>query len=203
MASSRFEFFALPEEQSAWLTTFLENEGVWCLASADGLSDPVAVARGERMRIDDLLSASRGCCAFYLGNRHIEEAPVLTIGANGRPQLDFIRSQAVELSPSYISHGTILIMGQMAIMAKGYYLDIGLDPVPLQTWFRQMVKSFRRIMHPRAVITQTTTSGTVKQWPGVGVTPGAVEWWTKGGLLKAIATSPVTFNVAEKEKKKK
>jgi hypothetical protein len=202
MAASRFEFFALPEEQAAWLATFLEDESVWCLASAHGLSEPVAVARGNRVRIDDFLSASQVSSSFfYLGNRNIEREPVLVTGADGRPQLDFIRSQAVELSPSYIAYGTTLIRGQIAIMTKGYYRDIGLDPEPLQQWFRRIVRSFRRIMHPRAVITQTTTSGTVKQWPGIGVTPGALDWWRKGGLLKAVATSTVTFDVAEKERK--
>jgi hypothetical protein len=39
--------------------------------------------------------------------------------------------------------------------------------------------------------------GTIKRWPAIALTPGAVEWRCSGRLLKQIATGPVEFDIAK------
>jgi hypothetical protein len=197
MSKHSIEFFALPDEQMSWLREFVDLDRMWCLQrSAPGPALRHIDSRAQFSEFD-FSDAHQHSFSLILGNRELSEHPILEPTAAGIDDIDFIRSQAVLLSPAILSGSVILLEGYMAIMKPGDYANSAVDPGPVQAWFKRVVVSFRELQAPGAVIQQRTSLGTTKNWRSIVVTRGAVKWRTEGRQLKQFAKGPVEFDVAE------
>jgi hypothetical protein len=129
-----------------------------------------------------------GGLEVYLGRSDLAKV----VWTGGR--IDFVKSQAVQLVAS-VEVGKVLLQGQIGIMKPSEYKLKGIDSKPLSKWYRKLQASLSAIMAKDVVVIQKTAVGSVKEWPDKGITPCAVSWHKKGGLLKQFAAGAVEFDV--------
>lgn len=196
MRQRELDFFATPAEQKNWLAQFLGDTDVWCVlwTAVDG---PRYVELDVQM-VDELSfsAESEDEMTFFLGRKSLVASPIWnTVGA-GRRELDFLKSSAVQYVPALVVHEKILLEGRMAILPSSAYEDAGVDPKPIAAWFKKVRDSFASMLRePRATLVQSTTSGAMKSWNQVLVSPGAVAAKTSGKLLKQFPEGEVEFDV--------
>jgi hypothetical protein len=189
-----FEFYATPDEQKQWLVNQIRDETIWMLGwsftrkyfqvqSANDIKDLSFEAKNP----DDLI--------IYIGRSDL--AHVLWSSAPSVDKIDFISSQAIQFVASITVEGRILLEGRIAIMRPSDYKLCNIDPTNLSRSYRKIRKSLSSIMAPDFVVVQRTTSGVLKEWHGVGVTPGAVSWCRKGILLKQFPEGAVEFDIKQ------
>jgi hypothetical protein len=192
---TRTEFFAVPPEQKDWLISLLSADGVWCAAWRPGKQDPIYPVSRNALQDYEFSGAHRDELMFFFGRHDLVPSPIWRKVGSGQTRLDLIRSQAVQFVASIVASDRILLDGQLAIMRKEYYDDVGIDSRGLREWFRTLCMSLASLHVPKAVLVQRTTKGALKKHPNIIVTAGAFEWWRKGGLLKEFVDGPVTFDI--------
>lgn len=181
-------FFMSAEETRPWLSAVLSNPDVWCISfraadrkagdhSYHDLTATIAASLNLETEIENGL-------LIYLGHRDLCPGPIWKPIPGEMKHIDFPRSRAIQLIPSLIAQGSILLEGQFAISRAIEYEERGVDRKPLVAWFKTLEKSLRTMRDKNAVLTHFTTLGVVKQLKSVILTPGAVEWKKNGGKLK-------------------
>ena len=191
-----FEFYALPDEQRQWLAEIVSQEGIWCLVNSwkPGHGDQYyCIHKEAELKSHFLPITPKGTLMFFIGRTGLSK-PVWRDSPRGK-ELDFIRSQAIEFSPSLIVRESILLEGRLAIMRPSEYSLHGIDPNPLSRWYRPIRKSLTSIMTKDYIVVQRTTTGEIKEWHEIGVTHGAVTWRLGGHLLKQFPQGAVEFDI--------
>jgi len=112
-------------------------------------------------------------------------------------KINFVNSQAIQFVASLMVEGRVLLEGRIAIMRPSDYKQHNINPANLMRWYRKMRESLSSIMAHDFVVIQRTTLGTLKEWRGVGITPGAVALRFKGVLLKQFAEGAVEFDIKQ------
>jgi len=194
MGKTRLEFYALPEEQKAWLQALLKQQPVWCICERSCLREPVRVEPQDVVNLN-FETKTEFEWALFLGLKTLTKAPVFRPTPQGST-LDFVKSLAIQYVPSLVCAPDILIEGQLAVMRKFEYELAKLPWQHLFQWFRELTRSFRRTLGFKgAVLVQHTTLGTVKEWRGVLLSKGAVEWRLNGRRLKQFPRGEVEFDL--------
>lgn len=193
MARVRVNFYALPNEQQAWLNETLEQSALWCVVRFPGDESRLVSDLSE---IDRLPFVEPSCKYFdlFLGNRELVETPVWRIAGDGREVIDLVRSMAIQFVPSLVVDNNVLLEGQMAIMTATYYRELGLDQGPLERWFARIANSFRKQRSP-AKLVYHRADGQAAAFPGTMLTSGAVQWRLAGRRLKQLLHGPMEFDV--------
>jgi hypothetical protein len=193
MARVRVNFYAMPNEQQAWLNDTLAQTALWCVVRIPGAASRLIREPSEIARLP-FVEPSCKYFDLFLGNRELVEAPVWRIAGDGREVIDLARSMAIQYVPSLVVDNDVLLEGQMAIMAATYYQELGLDQGPLERWFAHIAKSFQKQRSP-AKLVYHRADGQVVTYPGTMLTPGAVQWRLAGKRLKQLQQGPLEFDV--------
>jgi hypothetical protein len=192
-----FVFYATPEEQRHWLMEQIEKNKVWMVGWSFGRKyfeirnpDDLKSLSFDAKHVDNLI--------IYLG-RYDLARPVWQRVQNEN-RIDFINSQSIQFVPSLPVGKDILLEGRVGIMRPSEYKVHGIDPAKISQWYRKTRESLSSIMLDSVVIIQKTTTGKVKEWPAIRISPGAVARHRKGGLLKQFPDGAVQFEIKEKRK---
>jgi hypothetical protein len=149
----------------------------------------------NELEVLEFRGASRYDLNLFIGHRDLTPEPVWRTTGRGDQDIDFIKSQAVQYTASVLANDTILLDGQLAIMRAIYYEEAGINPKPLQKWFRRLAKLFRALQTPDAHLICRAASGQIRACDNIMLTPGAADWRRSGGLLKQFPDGPVEFDV--------
>jgi hypothetical protein len=188
--TSRISFFATANEQAAWLSTVLP-EVDWCVVDE---IDPErrSVEVGSSALISLLESAETGQVRVFLGRSDLSPRPVWR-RAGERHEVDAIRSRAIHFVPCYAVSET-LIEGRIDILDGNAYASIGVDPAPLERWYRRVETSLRRAMKRAPVLLVDVQRDRVNRRSARLFSQGAIDWAESGRLLKQFLESPVTIS---------
>jgi hypothetical protein len=158
MSKTRLEFLAMPDEQLRWIKELLANDGIWCVVrrlppnwQIEQVED-AGFLSNLQLKIPDEI----GRLQLFFGRSDLVPTPIWRTAENGDRDIDFIRSRAIQFSPSVVVREHVLLEGQMAIMRLGYYEEAGIDPKPLRLWFRDVAKSFVKLKAAGTVIIRDT-----------------------------------------------
>ena len=197
MSKAHVEFFATPEEQLDWLRELLSGDRVWCVVRTLPPNWGIELVASARLlrQLSLTKSDATGGTQVFLGRKDLVPVPIWRTEDNGGRDIDFIRSQAIQYSPSVVVREHILLQGQMAIMRRSYYNDAGVDPKPLHQWFRQLANSFSELKTAGTVVLRDPAHGTEKAYPDIIATAQAAEWQRTGHLLKQFVDGAYEFIV--------
>lgn len=186
----RYEFFASADEQRQWLSAFILRDAVWCRAWVHDEGDFDIESSEDVAR----LSFERKVpCQIQLGNLTLSR-PIWDRSPQGRT-LNQIRSRSVQFLPAARAGSNILLEGGIAILSPSYYSRDGIDHKPIQTWFRAVKRSLSETMMTDHLITVQAPDGRVTEWPSMGVSKAAVDWYRNGKLLKQFENGPLIYHV--------
>jgi hypothetical protein len=195
MSRTRLQFYATPDEQGRWLREVLTDEDVWCVLRPWD-APPVVCPTQARFELELKFDIDQGArYSLMLGHRELVAEPIWRVDGAGKRDIDFARSQAIQYCPSVIARGNVLLEGQLAIMNKVYYDDLGLAWEPLQKWFHRVARSLKRLRASGCVLIHHTTRGTSRHLRRVLVTPGALKWRRAGNQLKQLVDGAVEFDI--------
>lgn len=186
-----FEFFATRDEQRQWLIDQSLVENVWMFGWSF-LTKYFEITGGSDIK--NLRPEEE--YLFYIGRSGLAYPMWRKIKGGERNDIDFVRSQAIQFVTSFIAEENILIQGRLGIMRLPEYKPQGIDPAPISRWYRQIRKSLSSIMTHDVIVVQRITNGSLKEWRDIGITPGAVAWRRRGGLLKQFAKGSVEFDIS-------
>jgi hypothetical protein len=191
------EFYALPEEQVAWLTGVLAIEDVWCVAVRRNRpkGDVTIIVRGQDLAGVSFEVDNPSHLMFYLGLCSLGDPSL--VESHHRSMQEFTKTLSVRLEASTIVQGRILLEGQLAIGQRWAYEKAGLDSEPLGRWFRRLRRSLAKVMSKDWVVGGFREDGSVYKW-SAAITPGAVAWRQEGKLLKQTSRSTVEHEVFKK-----
>jgi hypothetical protein len=197
MSKTSLEFFATPEEQRHWLRGLLSDERIWCVVGKSPPNRTIEQVTGTRFLNELHLTkpGEIGGLQLFFGPGDLVSSPIWRTSERGDRDIDFARSKAVLFDPSFVVRKQILLEGTMAIMRRVYYEEAGIDPKPLQRWFRQIANSFTKLKTAGTVVLRDPADGTEKAYPDIIATPGAVEWQRTGHLLKQFVNGAYEFEV--------
>lgn len=188
-----YEFYALPEEFNKWLLKLISDDSVWCMAWYPGKDDPYYLIRDKDISSLSYQAEFEDSVMFFVGRRELSD--IVWEDTKRGKRIHFIKSQAIQIVPSLIVQERILLEGRMAVMRPSEYTLQGIDPKPILRWYKQVRKSLTSIMSREYIIIQRTTTGKIKEWLEVGVTPAAVAWYHRGHLLKQFPQGAVEFDI--------
>lgn len=187
-------FFAMPEEQRTWLKGLLQGDDrIWCVEQRPGVSySPVSLDSIEAL---DLNAGRENDLKLYLGRTDLSR-PVWKVLTAGKTDLDPVASQAIGMFPSLLTRTGVLLLGQIGVASDAWFQDLGIDPAPLNKWFRAVSRSLvAALREPRAVVLCHLPGEAPVQTRGAFASPGAVDHGRSGGLLKQFVDAPLQFAV--------
>jgi hypothetical protein len=194
MAKTQIEFYAVAEEQRAWLETQCQP-GTWIRYWEPSRPVQHEVLTPQSVRLLDFEAKHGDDWMLFLGRKDMAPESVWLDTAVGR-QIDFVKSMAIQFVPSLAYHDKVLLEGRISIMRVENYQQEGIDCAPLLNWFNALCRSFQRAVAKRdAVVTQRTTEGTIKEWRKVLVSERAVEWRHSGRKVKQFPKGEVEFDI--------
>jgi hypothetical protein len=185
---SQLPFFMMPDESRTWLTTLLVGD-VYCLINRLTNHSYAEIETSGLRRLDFI--ASRLTYRLYLGRKDLAPQPVWRQAGN-RKELDFVRSQMIQIQPCFQS-GSTLLLGQLAIMKVRDYEQAAVPYVDLVAWFSLVRRSLRQVVSGSLKRLWSNLPGEVAK-PSkqrVFVSPGVNRWWQNGGKLKQFGESTV------------
>src|SRR5262245_16226234 len=113
MANLLVEFYAMPNEQRAWLTGVLSQNGVWCAKRQPGTEATEYPLAASSVDISDFQGIDDLQPMFFLGRNDLAASPVWRKTARGDREIDFVRSQVVQIVPARVV-GDVLLEGRAA-----------------------------------------------------------------------------------------
>lgn len=188
-------FFATPREQAAWLQAILATPDVWCVTWSPQAGSIYKEIQAKQVSEIDFIASEEFALQLYLGNRTLAPSPVWGEDGSHQGDLDVVRSQAIEILPSFMIGTDTLLLGQMALLQDHAYRACGIDPKPLKAWFREMIASFASLSATGVVVTQPTSLGKTKRWKDIVITQDAVVHKRSGKILKQFPEGAVHFDV--------
>jgi hypothetical protein len=188
--TSRISFFATANEQATWLSTVVSGID-WCVVDEIAPERRSIEVEGSAL-ISLLESAETGEVRVFLGRSDLSPRPVWR-KAGQRQEVDAIRSRAIHLVPCY-AVGETLIEGRMDILDANAYAAIGVDPAPLEHWYRQVSTSLRQVLKRAPVFLADARGERADRRSARLFSQGAMDWAERGGLLKQFLESPVTIS---------
>jgi hypothetical protein len=201
MSNTQVQFLSTPEEQIKWLTQYLANDGIWWVLRRFPPNWGISAVTGTELlnelqftKVDDI-----GGLQLFIGRCDLVPSPVWRTTDVGERDIDFVRSRAIQYDPSLLVDEHILLEGQMAIMRRNYYQEVGIDPNPLRAWFREVATRFRKLHAGCTVVLRDLERGTESKYPNIVATRGAVEWRLSGHLLKQFAKGAYEFDVLKND----
>ena len=191
-------FYALADEQRRWLATLLPQKGIWCVVrdfpwKREEIRDQADLDRLQFTR-EPAFDLNIGLEALGTPVWH----DVGQHEISGRREIDFVKSRALRFEPSLSVDSHILLEGRIAISAPSWYEYYGVDHRPIFMWYRRVRRSLEAIMASNIAITLRLPDGRDKVQRGVRITPGAVQWRLRGGILKQFTPGPVEFDIRER-----
>jgi hypothetical protein len=134
MAMTHLIFYAMPDEQCAWLKGQLSSGQLWCVVRQLPPTWRIESVSGTDFLTEDIFRRCPGVgvVQLILGNRALVPDPVWRIDGGGGKDIDFIRSQAIQYDASILADH-ILLLGAMGIMSAPYYREAGIDPAGVQS----------------------------------------------------------------------
>lgn len=202
MSRINADFFATPDEQLGWLEGFLADNDIWCVLRIlppmwriEQVHDKGFLTTLPLRKADGI-----GGLQLFFGRRDLVPAPMWRTPENGDRDIDFIRSQAIQYSPSIVVGEHVLLEGQMGIMRRSHYEKSGIDPNPVNAWFNEVASSFARLGTGIPVTLRDTKSGQERVYKDIIVSFGALEWQRSGHLLKQFLNGAYEFHVVPSEK---
>jgi len=192
MANDR-PFFANAEEQRAWLGDVLRHTGVWCVATFVDDRQPVSLDQTTLANLS--FEFGLAPALLFLGRADLSATPVWR-KAGARPTVDLIRSRAVQYNPALEREDTLL-QGQLGIMRRQYYDEVGLAYTPVHEWFSSLVASFENQVHVKGatLLSRAASEPWGRSRRKVMISRGAIAWRERSGLLKQAYESVVEFTV--------
>ncbi|MBX9790669.1 MAG: hypothetical protein K2Y37_17265 [Pirellulales bacterium] len=187
-------FFAHPSEQVRWLKERLNDPEIWCVGKMGVPTSEYFTVDSDSVDSLQFTGIHGTELMLFLGHANLQTDVVWRSTARHILEIDFVRSQAIQCLPSLIVDASILTEGQLAIMDASYYEEVGIDPRPLQRWFRDVVRSFRALRAPRMALGKVDHAA-IKRWPSVVVSPGAVDWRKSGRKLKQFPKGAAEFDI--------
>lgn len=192
------EFLALPEEQLEWLKDLIGDSNTWCwIGRSPSHSSRMVTSPGD---LDIVSFDSEILMEFDLGRFELGK-PVFKY-VNERKLLDFNQSLAVQFIPSLILKTNQLTEGQLAISARAWYEDVGIDPAPLIGWYRELSRSWKRLFREDKMVVYRNENEVLED-RYLHLTEGAVKWWEDGGELRTTANEHIKFEVVPRTPRKK
>ncbi len=185
------DLFATPDEQVEWLRATMNHAANWIIV--DQLHNGKVFQIRPAEISTELMFKTSLAMRFFLGRSDISD-PKWRQGVKGR-ELSFTESLAVLFEPSEMRAGA-LVAGRLSIMKRKDYLDVGLDPRPLEKWYRELLSRLRVNAAPNTRLMIREPNGS--RSPVVGksiVTKGVVSLAAKGLPLRQFAESSLTFEV--------
>ena len=197
MAKNRVDFFAMPDEQRDWLQQLFKSDALWCVLRQSPPNTRVEEITEAALFANPSLDWSSGVgeTQLHVGCREIVAEPVWSAIRTGLKDIDFIQSQAIQVVLSRQVDDRILLEGQIGIMHEASYRDAGIDPAPLQKWFRSVANSLKRLRANVAVVLRDPASKQERRYPGIVATAGAVQWRRSGRVLKQFVDGAYEFDI--------
>ncbi len=191
------EFFALPDEQRAWISQLLSEKGIWSITRdlSGEMEEELADADVARLRF-----THEPAFDITFGRVEVTEPIWRESDKSGVDQvkrIDVVRSCAIQFEPCLAIDGRILLHGRIAISTPAWYKHYGVDHGSVSLWFRRVKRSLEAIMAKDAAIVLQLPDGRCVLQRGMRATPGAVAWRKAGGLLKQFTSGPVEFDIAQ------
>ena len=187
----------MPNEQVRWIERLLTDEHVWCVVDQFPPNRTIELVTGREFLYEIRFSKpdERGGMQLFFGRRDVAPSPIWRTTEAGIRKLSLIASQAIQYVPSMIIGEQILLEGQMAIVRPVQYEEVGIDPKPIQKWFRQVTKSFIDLTMPGGVVLRDPETGATRNYPDIRASSGAAEWWRAGHLLKQFPKGAYEFDI--------
>ena len=185
------ELFATPDEQVEWLRATMDDAANWIVVEQLHNRKVFQIRSSEIST--ELMFKTSFAMRFFLGRSDISD-PKWRQGAKGL-ELNFTESLAILFEPSAMRAGA-LVAGRLSIMKRKDYLDVGLDPKPLEKWYRELVSRLSLNAAPNARLMVREPNGS--RAPAVGksiLTKDVVLLAAEGMPLRQFAESTLTFEV--------
>ncbi len=192
MGNLLVEFYATPDEQRVWLTRVLSRHDTWCARWQPGIGEP-EFPFGAAL-LENSIFRGNDEAMLFLGRKDLTALPTWRENERGHRDIDFVRSQAIQVVPSRVVRD-VLLEGRIAIMRATYYEDAGISVRPVRKWFHEVGRSLEQLRLPGAMLLQRTTTGRIKEWQSVIISRGAADWRQSGGSLKQFVDGGVEFDV--------
>jgi len=189
-------FFATDDEQKAWLTSVGQAYEGWCVADnhADGTLE------GSLHELTRMFSASSQPYRFlYLGRTDLSPTPVWLSEKIATP-IDMAQSSAVRFCPSFVVDD-IMVEGRLETLKAQDFPDRD-KYQPVRKWINTLVKSLTKAWQVDSlrVALHSSIEGPLGAAGGRRViSPGAVDWYQRGGRLKQFSDGLTTFELSHED----
>jgi hypothetical protein len=193
MTQTDVTFFATPEEQRAWLLRLAGDPQLWWLASKPATKQYTSLVAES---IQSMPFTGRSyALRLYVGHKDLSPSPVWR-QAGSAPELDFIRSRAIQVIPSLVD-GEVLLEGHVSIMRPADYQAHGVAFQPLHRWFREVCESLEQTIAPpkATLIVLSPTEPPAPSRRKTALSKGAAAWKKGGGRLKQFSESVIEFDL--------
>ena len=187
----------MPDEQLSWLQALLSENDIWCVLRKLPPNFGIEQVSGTEFLTDlQLVNADEtGGLQLFFGRSDFTPRPIWRTTENGDRDIDFIRSKAIQYCPSIVVGKCVLLEGQLGIMRHGYYEEAGIDPIPVQTWFKEIALSFARLGAVTPLVLRDMENGQERIYADIIATSGALEWQRSGHLLKQFLKGAYEFHI--------
>jgi hypothetical protein len=195
------DFFFLPDEEKEVLAHLLNKRGLNLILETR--DTPLELTSAKLSNIRMILDEPKFCqIQLIIWDSSVIQKPVyqeIETKVGRRTEVDFIRTGGVLFEPSVIVRPNVLLEGRLAIMGRSEYERNGMDAKKIRSLYNIVLRELKRFAASDAKVFLKLTNGSWFPQRGELASPGALNWYNQGNLLKQFYDGPGEFCIKKFE----